>query len=311
MLITIRMSCSIIRIEIFSSLRIRQDQLFEFIRLPRIHPGRRFVQEEQEGLGGHRPGDLQAALGAVGQVFRQLVHLVGQADLDEDLVAPLHDLLLFPPGPPVPEDRPQDAGPRPAVAADHHVLQDRHVGEQADVLKGPGHSQLRDLVDLDAVDPPAFPPGRRDEDIPFGRLVDAGDAVEEGGLAGAVGADQGDDLALPDLEVDGVERPEPAEIHRQSVYGQGRSPYHACAGSPSFPLSREPVDPADVRHDPLGPEDHHQDHRRAEQEHPVVAEGPEVFRRQDQEEGPDDHARRSSPSRPGRRWRGSSPTPGR
>src|SRR4030043_2376392 len=52
----------------------------------------------------------------------------------------------------------------------------------------------------------------------------------------------------------------------------------------------ELVDPPDVRHDPLRPENHHQDHRRSEQEHPVVAEGPEVFRGQDQDERPQDHA---------------------
>ena len=94
------------------------------------------------------------------------------------------------------------------------------LGKEADVLKGPGHSQFRDLVDLEAVDPPASAPGRRDEDISCGRLIDAGDAVEEGGLAGAVGTDEGGDLPLPDFKVDGVERLEPAEIHRQPVYGK-------------------------------------------------------------------------------------------
>jgi len=34
---------------------------------------------------------------------------------------------------------------------------------------------------------------------------EAGDGAEEGGLAGAVGADEGDDLAGEDLEGDGVE----------------------------------------------------------------------------------------------------------
>ncbi len=35
------------------------------------------------------------------------------------------------------------------------------------------------------------------EIMPIGRLVEAGDAVEHGRLAGAVGADEGGDLAAP------------------------------------------------------------------------------------------------------------------
>ena len=39
-------------------------------------------------------------------------------------------------------------------------------------------------------------------DVAVGRLVDAGDHVEDRGLAGAVGADHADDLALVDAEVE-------------------------------------------------------------------------------------------------------------
>jgi hypothetical protein len=39
-----------------------------------------------------------------------------------------------------------------------------------------------------------------------------GDQVEHRGLAGAVGADQAGDLALPDLERDGVDGGHPAEM---------------------------------------------------------------------------------------------------
>ena len=39
--------------------------------LRRVHAGRRLVEQQQPGLAGERPGDLEAALIAVGQVARQ------------------------------------------------------------------------------------------------------------------------------------------------------------------------------------------------------------------------------------------------
>jgi hypothetical protein len=45
-------------------------------------------------------------------------------------------------------------------------------------------------------------------DAPFGRLGDAGENLEERGLAGAVAADHADDLARRDLERDVLERPD-------------------------------------------------------------------------------------------------------
>ena len=105
----------------------------------------------------------------------------------------------------------QEGGPEaflgPGVAADEDVLQDRHVGEQADVLEGAGDAGLGDQVGL----------GRQDRalvgDGALGGDVQAGEAVEEGGLAGAVGADEADDLAGVDGEVDGADGGEAAEAH--------------------------------------------------------------------------------------------------
>ena len=50
-------------------------------------------------------------------------------------------------------------------------------------------------------------------DLARGRDVEAGEAVEERGLAGAVGADQADDLAVVDGEVDVADGGETAEAH--------------------------------------------------------------------------------------------------
>src|SRR5690606_23723089 len=55
------------------------------------------------------------------------------------------------------------------------------------------------------------------DDAPFGGLVEAGDAVEDGRLAGAVGADQRGDVAAPDIEGKIVDGDEAAEPHGQML----------------------------------------------------------------------------------------------
>ena len=104
------------------------------------------------------------------------------------------------------------------VLRHQHVLEHRHAGEQADVLErardarllrhqvvrhaleqeqravavaqaaGAALGQRLDLVPDRAV-------AVRERDAPLGRLVEAGDAVEHRGLAGAVRADQRGDVA--------------------------------------------------------------------------------------------------------------------
>jgi hypothetical protein len=65
-------------------------------------------------------------------------------------------------------------------------------------------------------------------DHAFGRLVEAGDAVEHRRLAGAVGADQRGDLAALCLERQVADGDKAAELHRQvldlqdRVHGSGR-----------------------------------------------------------------------------------------
>ena len=100
------------------------------------------------------------------------------------------------------------------------VFEHGHAGEQADVLEGAGHPRAAgDFEALHAFEQVKRAAGRggplpaaageagqgvegglgamRQRDAAFGGLVEAGDAVEDGGLAGAVGADNGGDLAAP------------------------------------------------------------------------------------------------------------------
>src|SRR5262249_24446790 len=64
--------------------------------------------------------------------------------------------------------------------------------------------------------------GAREGDGAAVGRVDARHHVEQRGLAGSVGADQPDDLALGDRKVDAVERDEAAEAARQCCAGKQR-----------------------------------------------------------------------------------------
>src|SRR5699024_5895516 len=90
------------------------------------------------------------------------------------------------------------------------VVNDRHLFEQTDVLEGAGDAGTDDLVGLFAVHPLAA-----QVEGALGGHVDAGDQVEDGGLARAVGADQPHQLGLADLDVEIVHRLEPAEPDAQ------------------------------------------------------------------------------------------------
>ena len=87
------------------------------------------------------------------------------------------------------------------VPADHDVVQHAHVVEQRQVLEGPadpewrarGRLQVRDVASLE-------------DDPPFGRRVSAGDAVQHRRLAGAVRADDREQLAAVHAEADVVQR---------------------------------------------------------------------------------------------------------
>src|SRR5439155_20371773 len=84
--------------------------------------------------------------------------------------------------------------------------------KEGDVLEGPGDTLLRGLVRIHAA---ALAPleGNR----PLLRVVYAVDDVQHRGFAGAVRADDGADLVLPDVEGNALERDHPAESERDLV----------------------------------------------------------------------------------------------
>src|SRR5512134_1078843 len=107
------------------------------VRFPHVQARSGFVEEEEARLAGEGPADLDDALLPVGETGRFRSGVLRDAEQLHDLLALLPDAPLLPPR----EREVQHAGEesRPAVdmAADHDVLQDRHLGEEPDVLERP------------------------------------------------------------------------------------------------------------------------------------------------------------------------------
>ena len=123
------------------------------------------------------------------------------------------------------------------------VFEHGHAGEQADVLEGAGHPRAAgDFEALHAFEQVERAAGRvrplpaaageprqrvegglgamRQRDPALGGLIEAGDAVEDGGLAGAVRADDGGDFAPPGGKRELVDGGEAAEAHGEMLDAQ-------------------------------------------------------------------------------------------
>ena len=63
--------------------------------------------------------------------------------------------------------------------------------------------------------------------MPLSGVLEAGDQIEDRGLAGAVGADQAQHLAAVELEADVVDGADTAEVLRQAPYFEDLGQMHA------------------------------------------------------------------------------------
>ena len=77
------------------------------------------------------------------------------------------------------------------MAADAHIVEHRHGAEQREVLERAADADLGDAVRRAVEDALPF-----EQDVAASRRVEAAEAVEQRGLAGAVRADQAEQLAL-------------------------------------------------------------------------------------------------------------------
>ena len=111
------------------------------------------------------------------------------------------------------------------MGADPDVVEHRQIGEQRDVLEGAADADFGDPVRRARQDAPAL-----DQNVAGARLVEPGEAVEQGGLAGAVRPDQAEDCALVHVERHAVQGNDAAE-HDADVANreQGPFPCASCA----------------------------------------------------------------------------------
>ena len=141
--------------------------------------GKRFIQKQDLGSGDKCPGQSRALLLSAGQLGRILERIVRQADNVDHLVDGLLDLVH---------------GDVLLLQTEGHVLLYVHVGEEAVVLKD--HSDVAVLwshvSDVFAVQ----------VDLAAGRIFQAGQDSQQGTLAAAGGAEEGDQLPFLDLKVD-------------------------------------------------------------------------------------------------------------
>src|SRR5690606_21629593 len=119
------------------------------------------------------------------------------------------------------------------VLRDDQVLEHAHLAEQPDVLEGARDPGTRDAKPLHLLEQKLLAVGMVGE-LADGRLVEAGQAVEHRGLAGAVRPDDRGDLALVRGEREVVDRDQAAEAHGQVLHlAQRRARIHGRSGPPA------------------------------------------------------------------------------
>jgi hypothetical protein len=110
------------------------------------------------------------------------------------------------------------------VSTDHHVLQQRHAGEQREVLERAGDAMAGDAVRRHVQQVLTL-----EQHSALGRLVDPADDVEHRRFPGAVRPDQPTDLARVDREAESVKGGDSPESHGHALnvkqtHGASQSP---------------------------------------------------------------------------------------
>ena len=185
----------------------RLEELAQLLLLGGVHAGRRLVEREEPRVGGERARDLEAALVAVGEVLRELVAARADAHVVEQLPgAPVDRRLLRARGGVAQRWRP--ARPPSCARAGRSSRSRAPRGSRRGGCSGrcarcPARRCGRASRSTSAR------PSKRNCALVV--AVEAGEHVEERGLARAVGADEAVDLAAADGEAHLRERREAAE----------------------------------------------------------------------------------------------------
>ena len=187
-----------------------------------VEPGGRLVEEQELRLQAERAAHLDDLAHPVGQVRDPLLAVVGELQEVDDVFHAAPVLELLPPH----RGKEQEMGQRRRapvdMTADQEVLQNGGVLEELDVLEGAREAERCDAMRRQRGDVAA-----REPNAPAVGEVDAAHQVEERRLAGSVRSDDGEHLALLDLEahvVDGANAPEAdRQVRNSEVAHRSRS----------------------------------------------------------------------------------------
>lgn len=172
-----------------------------------VHAGHGFVEQQDTGLQTQGAGEFYAFAVAVRQQRDGRVEVGAEAGEFGDLAGLGEVGALFAPGARQTQGAGGETGVGQGVPAEHQVVGDGALGGD-DVLEGAGDAQ--------GGDPVRGEPGQFGGAEPYGARggpVQARQDVEAGGLAGAVGADDGVHGAGGDGEGDVVEGEQTGEAH--------------------------------------------------------------------------------------------------
>src|SRR5262245_45292875 len=172
-----------------------QDEARHVLLLLKVHPRHRLIQEQQLRFHGKGAAKLDALLQPVGQLADGDLANVGNLQKVDDVLGAPTVAYLLERGRAVAEELPHKAAPHLQGASCHDVVERRHTPEESDVLERPGDALTGGEIGSHVVAPLAL-----ERDSAFLRVIEAVDNVEHRGLAGAVGTDDGADLALADVE---------------------------------------------------------------------------------------------------------------
>jgi hypothetical protein len=191
---TIFMSCST-RTTVIARVGHLADQLIHLDGFLRIEAGGRLVEEDHPRLHGQGAGDLQALEGTVGHGVGAGLGVLLQADEAHQLEGLAAQLGVAAGDAREAQGGLDQVAVETQVGTHHHVLDGAHVHADLQVLEGARHTAAGQLVRRLATDGFAI-----QADLAVGGFVDPGDEVEQGRLAGAIGADHGIDDACVDAE---------------------------------------------------------------------------------------------------------------
>ena len=165
------------------------------VQLGVVEPGHHLVEQEQPRPAGQRPGEVEEAL--LVEVERADVVVAARVEVDEPERLLGAGVRLRLAGP---------ATDRTEHGAEHHVLAHRHLAERPRRLQDHGDPRLAGTVRRQASHV-----GAGEADRPTGRRGEPADRLQQRALAGAVRADEGENLTLVDLQRDATDGGKTAE----------------------------------------------------------------------------------------------------